>query len=336
MRPGNLGERSARAMGESENFNVQNGAAHTGRALQEARQERGLTHEDVERDTKIRVRYLEAMEREDYAALPGTVYAQGFLRTYANYLDLDGEKLAKELKDRQSASSAMHGPNTRPSRAERRSNRPGAVRFRKRRNRLSPVTIVGAVLALILLIVVVGGLYFVGLQASRAPGGIEDNPQQAGENTPSPEQGDAPQGSGNGASGEQSGEGDGGSGGAEQQPSQETGEPGSNEAGEGADTPTAPPPEPAPAEPPPPEGLTMEVRIEGNISWLNVEIDGNTVFEQVAEPGFSRTFEANESIILWSGNAGAVLVSVNGQDYGQLGESGQTVIQEFNLKTAEN
>ena len=73
-------------MGEQENFDQRdadadkdaNAAANIGLTLHEARQQRNLTFEDVEKDTKIRVRYLEAMERGDYNTLPGAVYAQGF------------------------------------------------------------------------------------------------------------------------------------------------------------------------------------------------------------------------------------------------------------------
>lgn len=60
-----------------------------GRLLIQARQARGLTLEAAERDTRIARRYLEALEREDFAALPAPVFARGFLRSYAQYLGLD-------------------------------------------------------------------------------------------------------------------------------------------------------------------------------------------------------------------------------------------------------
>ncbi|MGB3634331.1 MAG: helix-turn-helix domain-containing protein [Rubrobacteraceae bacterium] len=329
-------------MGENENFHEQDGAAQIGLTLQQARQERGLSYEDAERDTKIRVRYLEAMERNDYEALPGVVYAQGFLKTYANYLDLDGERLAQEFKDRQSTSPLSQDSNVRSVRAERRQDRPGAARFRRRHNRLSPLVIIGAVLTLVLLVIVVGVLYFVGLQASRSTEGAQSSEPQRAENAGASEQGNASQNSEGGSSGGESGAGAGEDGTAQEQPSpQETEKPDAGGAGEEAAAEPSPSPEPAQSEaaasePPPPESLTMEVRVEGNISWLNIEADGNVVFVEVAESGFVQTFEAEESITVWSGNAGAVFLSVNGQDYGQFGESGQTKIQEFNLKTAEN
>ena len=47
----------------------------------------------VERDTKIRERYLSALERGEYRELPGAVYTKGFLRNYGAYLGLDPEYL---------------------------------------------------------------------------------------------------------------------------------------------------------------------------------------------------------------------------------------------------
>jgi cytoskeletal protein RodZ len=48
----------------------------------------------AERDTKIRARYLGALERGDYKELPGAVYTKGFLRNYALYLGLDPEDVS--------------------------------------------------------------------------------------------------------------------------------------------------------------------------------------------------------------------------------------------------
>ena len=60
-----------------------------GNTLREARQQRGLSLNDVERATSIRMKYLEGLEAEDFEALPAPVYIKGFLRTYARYLGLD-------------------------------------------------------------------------------------------------------------------------------------------------------------------------------------------------------------------------------------------------------
>jgi cytoskeletal protein RodZ len=70
--------------------------------LHAARQRTGVDLHRAERDTKIRARYLEALERGDWAALPGAVYTQGFLRNYALYLGLDADEVLRGWRDERS------------------------------------------------------------------------------------------------------------------------------------------------------------------------------------------------------------------------------------------
>ena len=58
-----------------------------------ARERKGVDLYRAERDTKIRARYLAALERGDYRELPGAVYTKGFLRNYALYLGLDPDEV---------------------------------------------------------------------------------------------------------------------------------------------------------------------------------------------------------------------------------------------------
>lgn len=64
-----------------------------GTILRETRQARGVTIDDVAQVTRIRPRYLEALEEERYDVLPTPVHVRGFLRNYAQYLSLDPEPL---------------------------------------------------------------------------------------------------------------------------------------------------------------------------------------------------------------------------------------------------
>jgi transcriptional regulator with XRE-family HTH domain len=70
-----------------------------GASLREARVRRGLSLADVERVTCIRAANLEALEDERYNALPGDVYALGFVRTYAAFLGLDADRYAELFRD---------------------------------------------------------------------------------------------------------------------------------------------------------------------------------------------------------------------------------------------
>ncbi|MQA76401.1 MAG: hypothetical protein GEU88_19100 [Solirubrobacterales bacterium] len=73
-------------------------ALEVGQTLREARIGRGIELDEVERATKIRARFLRAMEEERWEALPGAAYARGFLATYARYLELDEGALVAEYR----------------------------------------------------------------------------------------------------------------------------------------------------------------------------------------------------------------------------------------------
>ena len=70
-----------------------------GKRLAEARRARGIELAEVEERLKIRAHYLRAMEEERWDLLPGAAYARGFLRTYGDYLGLDGPALAGEYSE---------------------------------------------------------------------------------------------------------------------------------------------------------------------------------------------------------------------------------------------
>ncbi|MBA3793364.1 MAG: DUF4115 domain-containing protein [Rubrobacter sp.] len=82
------------------------------------------------------------------------------------------------------------------------------------------------------------------------------------------------------------------------------------------------------------ETLRVGVSVEGSPAWIRITSDSETVFEEVAEPGYSRTFEARRVVGIEAGNAGAVSVEVNGQDAGPLGEPGEITDRSFTLKSA--
>jgi cytoskeleton protein RodZ len=69
-----------------------------GSILRKARSRRKIELSEVEAATRIRLRYLRAIESEDWEVLPGGVYTRGFIRTYAAFLGLDGERLAEDYR----------------------------------------------------------------------------------------------------------------------------------------------------------------------------------------------------------------------------------------------
>jgi len=71
-----------------------------GTTLRDSRIRRDISLQQAEEDTKIRVKYIQAMENEDFDVLPAGTYVKGFLRTYAEYLDLDAQLLIDEYNER--------------------------------------------------------------------------------------------------------------------------------------------------------------------------------------------------------------------------------------------
>src|SRR5918999_3940711 len=74
-------------------------APTVGEMLQVARERKGVDLFRAERDTKIRARHLAALETDDYDELPGAVYTKGFLRNYADYLDLDPDDIIARWRE---------------------------------------------------------------------------------------------------------------------------------------------------------------------------------------------------------------------------------------------
>jgi hypothetical protein len=113
-----------------------------GASLREARQRAKLDIVDVEAATKIRAKYLRALEDEEWGLLPGPAFVKSFLRTYADYLGLDGKVLVDEYKLRHERPSDIDqmpiGPNLGRGKATR------AV------SRISPAWIIGIVIVALL------------------------------------------------------------------------------------------------------------------------------------------------------------------------------------------
>ena len=129
-----------------------------GNSLREARERQGLGYPEIELATKIRAKYIRALEEEDFTSIPGDAYIRGFLRTYAEYLGLDGDVYVDEYASRFITSWR----DELPPRPERR-----RIRSRER-----PVER-RAVLLVLAGIVLVAGLVFA---AFRLPGSSSHTP----------------------------------------------------------------------------------------------------------------------------------------------------------------
>jgi len=130
-----------------------------GDTLREARMRQGLDIADVETRTKIRAKYLRALENEEFAMLPGATFVRTFLRTYAEQLGLDPHRLVDEYRQR-------HEPHDEPESASL--GRPAAMRDRDRRG--GPRRVGPGAVVLLGVVLVVGILAVLGLTGDDGDG----------------------------------------------------------------------------------------------------------------------------------------------------------------------
>jgi cytoskeleton protein RodZ len=97
-----------------------------GPSLREARIHRGIGLDRVQADTRIRVRYLEAIEDDRWDELPADAYAKGFLRTYASYLELDPQQYLAAFREHR---REVEEPIARVAERAYEPRRPGAAVF---------------------------------------------------------------------------------------------------------------------------------------------------------------------------------------------------------------
>jgi cytoskeleton protein RodZ len=144
-----------------------------GTTLREARKRRGIDLSEVESQTKIRLRYLRAIENEEWDVLPGGAYTRAFIRTYGTHLGLDGERLAEDFR-RESADRAPARPQ--PLDAAPPIRRLGGRPSGLSRRSWTAIATVGAIAVLVAIAVAIGG------GGSSPTGGLKHRGKPAREN----------------------------------------------------------------------------------------------------------------------------------------------------------
>jgi transcriptional regulator with XRE-family HTH domain len=153
-----------------------------GETLREARIRRRIDMAEVEAATKIRAKYLRALENEEWSLLPGTTFVKTFLRTYAEYLELDARSLVDEYKQRYERPAhgelapfaGLAGPRSRPQRRRPRG---------RSRAAFGPALVVGGGVVLVLV-----ALYLLGVSGPSTPdpGAGAGGPSPGASATPTP------------------------------------------------------------------------------------------------------------------------------------------------------
>jgi cytoskeletal protein RodZ len=270
-----------------------------GETLRQARLDRGASVADAERETHIRRKYLEALESEDYAALPALVYVRGFIRSYARYLGLDPE-----------ATLDLYAPSrVREERPVLRSATPQLSGGRPISARVF-IGIAGLLLAgLLLAYLWTQYNYFVESLSQadqRTPTRVGAGAAGGAVAVSSPTRNEATLGPAPDRVGFAAANPD--------RPDSASSVP------TVAATPTL---AAAPVLLPTPErGVVLEARVTER-TWMEVWVDGTSQMQATLQAGASRSFTANRSVRIRVGNAGAVQVTVNGEPKGPLGEKNQ-------------
>jgi hypothetical protein len=140
-----------------------------GNSLREARLRQQLDFAELEQQTKIRSKYLQALEDEQFDVLPAPTYVKGFLRNYADALGLEGQLYVDEYNSR-----FVTGEEEAPLRPRDYQHRPRAQSLGPRFQTRAVVLVLGAIAVVVVL--VIGAAKF----------GSNDNPKVQGLNTTGP------------------------------------------------------------------------------------------------------------------------------------------------------
>jgi len=266
-----------------------------GSELKAAREEQGISLAEAEAATRIKGRYLKALEANDWAALPTHVQARGFLRNYAVYLGIDEDKLSAWYGQ----VARKGGPSVPRTRAAdtpvRTTGEDGAV-FRPRDiaiERMSTLPawlssdiLIGVFLALLVAVVGFGLIRLMSDNADEAPAGdTTASPGLTPAVTPNPLQPTS---------------------GAGVSPGEVT---------------------PAPVMPTFDASLgTIQLSLEATEHvWVRVTVDGAQVLEGILAPGAPQAWQGTQQILLETPNGAGLQATVNGQPQGTLGERGQPI-----------
>lgn len=266
-----------------------------GEQLNAARTEQGLSIDEIAEQTRIRRRFIAALEQDDYAHFPAEFYALNFLRQYSDALGLRSEDLVSALRQelaqlrdkpkefaRQPVGVGSYGLLAAAYVKIRR----WILEFAANRSK--------AIIASALVLVGVAGWWYVGQSQIVAVGAPEDSAGSEARSNAEP-------GTEVTASGV-----------PEPTPTRRA-----TPASATAVTPAEPAARSSSSGP-----LAVQLRASGDV-WVRMIVDGGSPQEAILQVGSQRTIQARQRVQVTVGNAGAITLVVNGQEQGPLGALGQ-------------
>ncbi len=308
-----------------------------GSELKTEREKRGLTIQDIERETSIRSVYLEALEQGNYKVLPGEVYVKGFIRNYADFLGLNSERLVQEYREE------IHGADVAPvstnvpettSIVNEKAPFASGSDFHDRLDESRSRHVKYMAAAAVILAFVGSIFYFFG----EDPAAVKQaQTAQNTQNAPAAQQNTAqkPQNTGSAQSVQP------------QNPQSQNTAPAAQNNRQSVQQPAQQPMQQQPVQQPAPVqtigntasasagGSDVTAKFTGRC-WIKVIADGKTVFEDTVQPNQTMRWTGKDSVVILAGNAGAMDVTYNGQRIGSMGKVGTVIEKKFSHGKVED
>jgi cytoskeleton protein RodZ len=264
-----------------------------GKKLREARERKGVSLRQIANSTKIAVAVLEGLERNDISKLPGGIFGRGFVRSFATEVGLDPETTIQEfiVQFRDDSVAVGHPPSEQIEDNE--------VLESKRRMARTFLGLIG------LSIPVAAVITYFGFAGRHEPV-VTTEGLTASVVTPARadpfETGDA---SAAGASAPHAG------------------------SDNPSPTPVAPNGRPGP-DGPLVDRMVVKLAVT-RACWISATVDGRKEMEQLLNPGDDRSLDVRNELALSVGDAGALIMTINGVEARPLGKSGEVVKARLNL-----
>lgn len=263
-----------------------------GQKIKQAREEKGIEIKEVQQATKIRSKYLRAIENGNFEIVPQEVFLKGFIRVYANYVGLDGEKILAEYNQLQSS------PKDKSEDKDKQAPKEDSIieNLLKIIHKKVQMNWKQGVVAIVVLVSIISiGLF---LYRSGSVVKVFEAAQNVGKESVQKEKLVLEEKEN------------------EVEDNQLSTKEANNDNKRNKEDVQ--------------HKLNFTIKALES-SWVRVFIDGKVVFEKILNPGEKKSWDVEEKLKLLTANAAGIRVISKGKVYGPFGQEGEVVEKEFNL-----
>jgi cytoskeleton protein RodZ len=308
-----------------------------GERLRREREMRGVSLDDIAETTKIGTRSLRALEDEHFDVLPGGIFNKGFVRAYAKYLGLNEDEMVAEYL--QAAGESSPDPRLiaeqNSSRIDRNDGDSGG-------HRMAGFPIIPVLILLVVIAAGAGGWHIYqervlerkvradAAHASAVPPPTSTPPDSARQTSPA-EAGGQPATTPTSTSGVVPGQ--------ESKPAVDLHSPSKSGTSPADLTPAKPNPQGATGASSiystAVSGEYFEITVRPkDAAWVSIQSDGKYIVRGIIRPPDVKSIRANNQIVFWTGNAGAIDLTFNGQPVTLAGGPNQVAVEVITPKGA--